>query len=165
MNTRGRDAVIAGAGAGLMLIVLLVVQSFIGGGLLSMRTVTSTTTVLTTTTQTSTSRMAPSSIQLHEVTFNESAGCDGAYANKWSVTLGNITIKQPSNMTESLLESGDEIFGPEYVMISTIVFTVPDGIYNFTTYAPAMMFPYSGTVNVSGSDVIVQLEAEPSCIT
>ena len=49
-STRERDGVLVGAGAGLILIVLLVLQSFIGSGLLSTRTVTSTTTVTTTST-------------------------------------------------------------------------------------------------------------------
>jgi len=45
MTAREREGVLFGAGAGLTLIILLVLQSFIGSGLLSTRTVTSTTTV------------------------------------------------------------------------------------------------------------------------
>jgi hypothetical protein len=45
--------------------------------------VTTTATSITTTTETA----STSSIQLHEVTFNESALCDG-YADEWAVTLG-----------------------------------------------------------------------------
>jgi Na+-transporting NADH:ubiquinone oxidoreductase subunit NqrD len=44
IDTRGREGILVGAGAGLALIVLLVLQSLIGSGLLSTRTVTSTTT-------------------------------------------------------------------------------------------------------------------------
>jgi hypothetical protein len=44
MTTREREGILVGAGAALMLIVLLVLQSFIGSGLLSTRTVTSTIT-------------------------------------------------------------------------------------------------------------------------
>lgn len=47
MNAGGRGGILIGVGAGLALIVLLVLQSFIGSGLLSTRTVTSTTTVTT----------------------------------------------------------------------------------------------------------------------
>src|SRR3984885_1962125 len=71
-------------------------------GLGGTRTVTKTvisasmTTNLITTTTTSTE--APASIRLHEVAFNESGEC-GAYASTWAVTLGNITIAQPSNAT------------------------------------------------------------------
>jgi hypothetical protein len=44
MSARERKGIFVGAGAGLMLVVLLVLQSFIGSGLLSTRTVTSTFT-------------------------------------------------------------------------------------------------------------------------
>jgi Na+-translocating ferredoxin:NAD+ oxidoreductase RnfE subunit len=42
---RARDGILLGAGAGLALIVLLVLQSLIGSGLLSTRTATTTATV------------------------------------------------------------------------------------------------------------------------
>jgi len=44
MSTREREGILVGAGAGLMLIVLLVLQSLVGSGLLSTRVVTFTTT-------------------------------------------------------------------------------------------------------------------------
>ena len=47
MNTREREGVLVGVGAGLTLIVLLVLQSLIGTGLLSTRTVTVTSTTTT----------------------------------------------------------------------------------------------------------------------
>src|ERR1022692_2761992 len=47
MSARGRDGIFIGVGAGVMLIVLLVLQSFIGSGLFSTRTVTTTVTVST----------------------------------------------------------------------------------------------------------------------
>jgi hypothetical protein len=50
-STRERDGILVGAGAGLTLIVLLILQSFIGSGFLSARTVTSTTTTLSTPTE------------------------------------------------------------------------------------------------------------------
>jgi len=49
MRIDERDGILIGAGAGLMLVVLLVLQSFIGSGLLSSKTVTSTTTAATST--------------------------------------------------------------------------------------------------------------------
>jgi hypothetical protein len=49
MRIDGRDGILIGAGAGLMLVVLLILQSFIGSGLLSAKTVTSTTTTATST--------------------------------------------------------------------------------------------------------------------
>ncbi len=50
MSTRGREGLFVGVGAGLTLIVLLVLQSFLGSGLLSTRTVTVTTSTVTTVT-------------------------------------------------------------------------------------------------------------------
>jgi hypothetical protein len=44
-NARGLQTILIGVGAGLTLVVLLLLQTFIGSGLLSTRTVTSTTTV------------------------------------------------------------------------------------------------------------------------
>jgi len=44
MNTREREGILVGVGAGLTLIVLLVLQSFVGSGTLATTTVTSTTT-------------------------------------------------------------------------------------------------------------------------
>ena len=47
INGREREGMFVGVGAGLTLIVLLVLQSFIGSGLLSTKTVTTTTTLTT----------------------------------------------------------------------------------------------------------------------
>ena len=44
VNVWGREGILIGAGAGLTLVVLLVLQSFVGSGLLRTRTVTLTTT-------------------------------------------------------------------------------------------------------------------------
>lgn len=50
MSTRGHEGLFVSVGAGLTLIVLLVLQSFLGSGLLSTRTVTVTTSTVTTVT-------------------------------------------------------------------------------------------------------------------
>jgi hypothetical protein len=132
-----------------------------GGARTTIKTVTTTlATSLVTTTAASTAPV--SSIQLHKVTFNESTGCDNSYADRWAVTLENITISQPSSAT--LPFSGAQGFSEAGKMISKIIFTVPDGIYNYNVSASALTHPFSGTVNVKGSDVVVQLEAEPLCI-
>jgi len=47
MAVRGREGVFIGVGAGVTLVILLVLQSFIGSGLLSATTTTKTTTVST----------------------------------------------------------------------------------------------------------------------
>lgn len=72
------------------------------------------------------------SIQLHKVTFNETGlycGGSGAYASEWAVTMDNITIVQPSNAT--LPFHDEKPSSPSYKAISTITFTVPDGVYYF----------------------------------
>ncbi|HVC27518.1 MAG TPA: hypothetical protein VND40_05100 [Nitrososphaerales archaeon] len=46
-NSRERDGILVGTGAGLTLIALLVLQSLVGSGLLSTRTVTSTAAITT----------------------------------------------------------------------------------------------------------------------
>jgi hypothetical protein len=70
-------------------------------GLGGARTVTKTTTTtaasLMTTTTTLTA-LSSSSIRLWKVTFNETPFSPECYPNRWAVTLGNITLSQPSNM-------------------------------------------------------------------
>jgi hypothetical protein len=134
------------------------------------RTITTTTT-LPAVTSTGTATVTAiqqianvGSIPLHKVTFNESGDCGGVYADPWAVTMGNITISQPSNMTYPFPPSVDESDTAAAALISKIVFTVPDGTYNYTTYAPASLFPFSGTVDVNGSDVVVQLQLEIGCM-
>jgi hypothetical protein len=93
LNTRERDGIFVGAGAGLTLIVLLVLQSFIGSGLLSTRTVTVTVT------------QAPSSLSL-----SLSAEC------LLSVGAGaNITRSGNKNTTGVMatLASGRTTFFPQ----------------------------------------------------
>jgi|GEM_PF-3434295 len=144
--------------------VLFAVSPYGLGARTTTKTVTTTSLATSLITITTTSSAQMSSIQLHKVTFNESGDCGGVYADRWAVTLGNITISQPSNTTYPFSSSGGESDTAAGASISKIVFTVPDGTYNYTTYAPADLFPYSGTVNVSGSDVVVQLELEIGCM-
>jgi hypothetical protein len=113
---------------------------------------------------TKTVTVAPSSIPLREVTFNETGtGCGsyGAaptfkidYVPRWYVTLGGITIVQPSNAT-LLLPILQGVNLPVFAMISKIVFTVPDGSYPY--YVSLGNNTYNGTVVVKGSDVVIQV--------
>jgi hypothetical protein len=111
-----------------------------------------------------TSVVAPSLTPLHQVTFNETGtGCGsyGAaptfkidYVPRWYVTLGGITIVQPSNATRPLpILQGVNL--PVFAMISKIVFTVPDGSYPY--YVSLGNNTYNGTVVVKGSDVVIQV--------
>jgi hypothetical protein len=139
-----------------------VLLAFSAYGIGASRTVAKvvTTTATGTTTTTTTAGAPISSVQLYEVIFNESALCY-TYADEWAVTLGSITQSQPSNMTFPF--SGRVGFSSAAEMISKIVFTVPDGRYNFNVSRSADSVPANGTVNVSGSNVVVQIRAEPLC--
>jgi len=128
----------------------------LGGTKTVTKTVTSASTTTNLITTTTTSTEAPASILLHEVTFNESGEC-GAYASTWAVTLGNITIAQPSNATLPIFTE-EGAAGGAYKMISKIIFTVPDGVYQYDVTSGWGMFPSGGMVDVNGSDVVVQLE-------
>ncbi len=111
-----------------------------------------------------TSTAVPSSIQLHKVTFNETGTGCGAYGAqpryaidyvpRWYVTLGSITIVQPSNATLPLSSQGVNL--PIFAMISKITFTVPDGSY---PYHVSLGYDgtYDGTAVVNGSDVVMQV--------
>jgi hypothetical protein len=124
-------------------------------------------------TETTTTTVAPTSLSLHTVTFNETGtGCGGYgrkptyavnYAPRWYVTLGNLTVVQPSNATLPFPD-GPGVNRPVYGMISKIVFTVPDGSYPY--YVSLGNDPgndtYTGTVVVNGADAVVQVTG-PLC--
>jgi hypothetical protein len=99
-------------------------------------------------------------IQLHKVTFNASSLCPSGYADEWAVTLGNIILSEPSNVTFPF--SGGELFSSAGQMISKITFTVPDGTYDYNVSKSADAYPASGTVEVHGSDVLIQILEEPA---
>ena len=149
VSQKGGAGVLVGVGAALALVVFLVFQSATPGLFLATRT--------TTVTETTESTVIPASIPLYKVTFNDTGGsCGGVfYVSPWSVTIGNITLAQPSNATLPL--SGQESESPAYYSISTIIFTVPNGSYNYNVISGGLIRPFSGTVSVNGSDISVQL--------
>ncbi len=112
--------------------------------------------------ETSTTTMAQTPPTLHKVTFNETgSGCTAGYVydSKWYVTMANITIAQPSNATLPFPNDGVGYYSGKFVMISKIVFTVPDGPYPYY----ASIGPQKGTVIVDGSDVVIQVLG-PFCL-
>ena len=69
--------------------------------------------------------------QLYEVTFHQLGTCSPlAYVAPWSVTLGNETIAEPSTATLPI-QNGTYYAGPQYQNLSTIAFSVPDGVYQY----------------------------------
>ncbi len=103
--------------------------------------------------------------QLYDVAFHQSGACSPlAYVAPWSVTLGNETIAEPSNATTPI--SGGYVAGPEYQSLSTIVFSVPDGVYQYTLSPHGAFAQPAGSVTVNGSDVSVELSGpDVTCTT
>jgi hypothetical protein len=102
-----------------------------------------------------TSATSSGGTQLYEVTFRQSGTCSPpAYVAPWSVTLGNETVAEPSNATLPI-QNGTFVTGPQYQNLSTIAFSVPDGVYQYR-FAPYGAFgPNSGSVTVDGADVLI----------
>jgi hypothetical protein len=113
-----------------------------------------------TVTSTETSIIAPTSISLYKVTFNESGACGGVYVDKWSITIGNITIGQPSGVALPITKEDPSVFSGTFKDISQITFTLPDGSYRYYISGglSAANGLLNGTVTVDGSDVVVPVE-------
>jgi hypothetical protein len=121
--------------------------------------------VARTVTRTVTFTVAPSSIELYKVTFNETGTGCGSYGQEftfamdyvpsWYATLGNITLVQPSNATLPL-PSPEAQNRPAFATISKIVFTVPNGSYPYHV-SLGQDGTYDGVVVVNGSDVVIQV--------
>jgi hypothetical protein len=92
--------------------------------------------------------------QVYKVTFQQTGQCSPlVYWAPWYVTLGNMTEVEPSNATIPFTGNSDTA-SPLYQIYSTIVFTVPDGTYNYTLYFQAVQ-PGPQIVVVNGSDVTI----------
>lgn len=108
-----------------------------------------------TTTQTTT----PPSGRLYELVFNQTGNCPPppeTYVAPWAVTINNkTTIVGPPGWSFPLPSTVE--FRPSFRNSSIIVFSVPDGNYSYVVY-PQTVFAQSGTVLVSGSNLVVQVE-------
>jgi len=139
---RLEGSLLIGVGAGLTLIVLLVLQSMTGSGLFGTRNVTVTTSYAT----------APP----YKVFFIQQPvyGCFGLFQMPWEVELGNTTIMKPANSSMTV-DAGLEAV--KNLSLSVITFSVPEGTYNYTvlpTYAFGNLIG-SVVVNDSGVDITV----------
>ena len=99
---------------------------------------------------------ATSEARFYEVSFHQSGACSpSAYVAPWSVTLGNQTIAEPSGATLPI-PNGTFSAGPANQNLSTIVFSVPNGVYGYRISPYGAFSPTSGTITVDGSDVSVE---------
>jgi hypothetical protein len=108
----------------------------------------------------------PVESQLYDVTFRQSGACSPlAYVAPWSVTLGNETVAEPSNATLPI-PGGPYLAGPQYQGLSTIVFSVPNGIYQYSLAPSGAFAQAAGSVTVNGSDVSIEVNGPVlSCAT
>ncbi len=121
-------------------------------GLGATRTVTSV--------ETSTIALPSSSIPLYKVTFNESGACGGVYVDKWAVTIGNITIGQPSGVALPITPENPSEASGAFKDISQIIFTLPDGSYQYEIsggLSTTAGLPNCNLV-VNGSDVLLPVD-------
>ena len=148
------------------MVVLIVVALFAGaaigyfGGPTPLRTVTTTSvsTSIATVTTTSTPETLPSGARLYQVIFKQTGDCTPtAYAAPWSVTLGSWTVAEPSNATLPI-DTRIGSASPSFADDSVIVFSVPNGEYNYSIAVGWSFGNPSGVIDVSGADVMVLLQ-------
>ena len=96
--------------------------------------------------------------QLYQLEFAQESNCYyGSWLLPWAVVLDNSTVVvQPSNATLPLTYSGTHLTSDSNY--STIVFSVPNGTYNYAIVPNDPFNPeQSGNVTVDGSEVQVQV--------
>ena len=94
---------------------------------------------------------------VYEVTFQQNPCNPSDYVSPWAVKLGNETIVKPSNETVSTSGVVSIKSYPNNNTISTIIFSVPDGVYNYAVIpSDGFTSTTSGIVKVNGSDLLVQ---------
>ena len=102
-----------------------------------------------------TSSSCDSSVTVHCVVFQQLGACSPAFwAVPWSVTIGGSTVVQPHGTSLPL----DNIVSyTANENLSVIVFSLPDGGYHYSASPSAFFTPTSGTIEVNGADVLVQI--------
>jgi hypothetical protein len=118
-------------------------------------TVTSTSTSTTQATTTSiTTVTVTSSVAYHDLTFNQTSGCQIPVYQSWGVTLigSDPSTQYPSDANKTA---------------HTITFSVPDGTYKYaisSSDTEGNFYPSSGTVAMNGTARVVQVVWTPvSC--
>jgi PQQ-like domain len=101
-----------------------------------------------------------------EVTFQQIGACSPTFWGvPWSVTIGNVTKAQPPGAKLPL--GNYSLSGTSNSSLSEITFSLANGTYDYTVSPSAEFFtPTSGTINVSGSNITVDITyTGTSCIT
>jgi len=108
----------------------------------------------------------PGGTRLYDVTFHQSGACSPlAYVAPWSVTLANQTIAEPSNATLPI-PGGPYAGGPQFQNLSTIAFSVPNGLYQYRLSPSGAFAQPTGSVMVNASDVSIEVSGPVlSCAT
>jgi hypothetical protein len=97
--------------------------------------------------------------RLYDVTFQQLGDCSPpVYVVPWSVTLGSVTIAQPSNATLPITSEPSNSSQTNQTL-STIVFSVPDGSYQYTVSPKGTFSSDYGSVTVNGTGVLVTVNA------
>ena len=181
VSERSSSGVLVGVGAGLAIVVLLVVQSVtsVGSFTTKTETLTSTSTAITTstvttaspTTTTVTATQTSTSLAKGAFVIFHQFGCGGYMNEPWAVTVGNETKTQPPGSLAELRSfyGSVEIQGYD-ANASSIVFFLANGVYNYTAFpfsgsggtmkTPSgtniMLNESSGTVTVDGAEKVLQ---------
>ena len=98
----------------------------------------------------------------YQVTFQQVRACERYNFLPWGVTMNGLTEVQPSNQSLPLPNDYVIMNVPDQ-NLTRITFSVTPGIYNYTvvtgpTLPGPELFPRSGTVQVTDSDVVVYLD-------
>src|SRR5271154_101833 len=147
-----------GVAAAIAAIVVAASALTFGGVLAGRRTTTVSTTI--------TESATPPAARVYQVIFKQTGGCSPAYyAAPWSATLGSETEAEPANATLPLLNDTGNT-SPSFVNASVIVFSVPNGTYQYHL-VPAFTFGNpSGILTVQGGDIMISVQGpEISCTT
>jgi hypothetical protein len=162
---RGRVGILIGAGAGLAIVTLLVVQTVASGGASG----TSSETTTASSAGLSQTVAASSPVPLFNVTFFDGGpyganSTSGYHLTEWGVKLGNIAKTEPANITLSEIPE-NRYFTSSSFNLTRIAFSVPNGAYRFTLYPTAflcistpsgfLLGGSTGVVTVSGLNVTV----------
>lgn len=108
-------------------------------------------------TSTTSSRSSSGSSRQYQLEFIQESNCPyGSWVVPWGVVLDNhATGVQPTNATLPLSYSNARLTSNSNY--STISFSVPNGVYNYTVVPTGFAGKQSGNVTVSGSNVEVEV--------